>query len=121
LPTEDRARALIAGLPAYVRRLRAIEDLEEKIVAELVREGEVAMRGGLDAEAGMRASFPTRWLDKLNDLIERHNRYYPVEANLPMRLCTGEWVDRGGAPWKARAPMMNDELIARAVQQFSGG
>ncbi len=113
--TEERMRAVIAGLPAYIRRLRAIEDLEEAIVRALVRKGDAGARASLDVETCMRESFPMRSLEKLHDLVERHNRYYPIEANLPMRPGTGEWVDRGGAIWRPRAPVSVDDLVVRAL------
>jgi hypothetical protein len=118
--TEERVRALVSGLPAYVRRLRAIEDLEDAIVSALARKGDAAARAGLGLEDRMRASFPMRSLEKRNDLVERHNRYYPIEANLPMRPGTGEWLDRNGAVWKARAPLSVDDLVARALAAMGG-
>jgi hypothetical protein len=32
LPTDERIRAIVAGAPAFARRLRAIEDLEAAMV-----------------------------------------------------------------------------------------
>ncbi len=31
----------------------------------------------------------------LNELIDKHNRYYPIEANLPIDVRTGRLLDRG--------------------------
>jgi hypothetical protein len=53
-------------------------------------------------------------LARLDDLIARHNRWYPIEANLPMHPRTGELVDRTGAPWRPMPPRTLDELLARA-------
>jgi hypothetical protein len=39
-------------------------------------------------------------LDRLNDLISRHNRYYPIEAKLAIDPRTGELLDRDGKHWK---------------------
>ena len=34
-----------------------------------------------------------RWrFDEVNDLIDRHNRYFPTEARLPMDPRTGDFV-----------------------------
>ncbi|HTQ41822.1 MAG TPA: hypothetical protein VMI75_03625 [Polyangiaceae bacterium] len=86
LSTEERVRALVAGLPAFVRRLRTIEDLEAAIV-RLVASGQHERQA--------------KWLlDRLNDLVSRHNRYYPIEAELPIDPRTGELLDRDGKHWK---------------------
>ncbi len=84
-----------AGGPlAYMLRLREIE------AQTAAHEG--ALRGQREALAdecaGDRAMFELRWrafaqgwrFDEVNDLIERHNRWYPVESRLPMDPRTGE-------------------------------
>jgi hypothetical protein len=114
LSTEERIRAMVAGPPAFMRRLRTIEDLEEAIVRVLVEEGAKAAGAGLDPEQEMRGSFPTASHRRLSDLVGRHNRYYPIEANLPMRPRSGELVDRDGAAWRPRRCLSVEEFIARA-------
>jgi hypothetical protein len=109
LTTEDRVRAIAAGPPAFIRRLRAIEDLEEGIVRVLVECCE---------EARMRAEAPVRALERLNDLVGRHNRYYPVEANLAMHPRTGALIDRTGQPWQPMTLRTLDELVARAMARL---
>jgi hypothetical protein len=101
IATEDRVRAVVAGPPAYVRRLRAMEDLEAAIVRILAS-------GQLEREA--------IWLlEQLNDLVSRHNRYYPIEANLPIDPRTGELLDRNGRHWKPLPTLSLDELKGRAT------
>jgi hypothetical protein len=78
LTTEDRVRAVAAGPPAFMRRLRSIEDLEEGIVRVLVERCEDACARELDVEAHVREGAPLRALERLNDLVSRHNRYYPI-------------------------------------------
>jgi hypothetical protein len=40
---------------------------------------------------------------RIDDLIERHNRWYPVEAQLPMDPRTKDYVKVGGRPyWRER-------------------
>jgi hypothetical protein len=114
LSAEERIRAVVAGPPAFLRRLRAIEDLQEAIVRVLVEKGAKAAAAGLDAEQAMRGAFPAASHRTLCDLVARHNRYYPIEANLPMRRTTGEMVDRDGAPWRPRPCVSVEEFIARA-------
>ena len=46
-----------------------------------------------------------RWrFDEVNDLIERHNRWYPVEARLPMDVRRRDYVLVNGQPY-ARRPL----------------
>ena len=69
----ERVRAQ-EGLPAHLYRLGRIEQLIEKFVGEL---------RALDEEA--RGKYAASLdLSRLNLLIENHNRYYPIEANLPI-------------------------------------
>ena len=106
---EDRVRAL-AGPPAYMRRKRAIEDLEEKLVNNtlaLLRAG----RAPDEIEARTR-----RDLARRNDLVDRHNRYYPAEANLPIHPRTGRLLERG-APWKPLEGWTVETLVERAKER----
>ncbi len=120
LTTEDRVRAAAAGPPAYMRRLRSIEDLEEGIVrvlAELCEEARAAGQPAEEQAAHARAAAPKHALKRLDDLIARHNRWYPIEAELPMQPRTGELLDRTGDPWRPmRAPTL-DDLLARAMSR----
>jgi hypothetical protein len=111
ISTEDRVRAL-AGPPAYVRRRRAIEDLEQAIVDRLIE--------ARDLTDPLRVLRSKRAIDTLlarvNDLIERHNRYYPSEANLPLQPRTGALLERG-VPWKPLPPVTVEALLARIGQR----
>jgi hypothetical protein len=112
--TDERVRAIAIGPPAHLRRLRAIEDLEEMIVRSLVERISEARAACVDIEAYARARPPRRALERLADLIERHNRFYPIEANLPMHPRTGELVDRTGAPFRPLPQADLAHLLARA-------
>jgi hypothetical protein len=118
LTTEERVRAATAGPPAFMRRLRSIEDLREGIVRVLVEHCEEAREEGADVETHAREAAPLRALARLNELVSRHNRYYPVEANLPMQAGTGRLIDRTGEPWKPMAACSIDELLAVALERF---
>jgi len=87
---EERIRAM-EGVPSHIWRKRLIEDLMERIQKELVAllasSGELAAR----TRAG---EFD---LVRLNTLIDDHNRYYPIEANLPIDVATGRLLDKNGA------------------------
>jgi hypothetical protein len=105
LADEQRMRALVMGPPAFMRRLRAIEDFEEVILRALRRRDEATPEG---------PSFPEGSYAKLLSLVAAHNKFYPVEANLPINPKTGEMLDRNGKPWRPRVCPSRGELIARA-------
>ncbi len=104
---DARVRAA-AGVPAYMRRKRRIEDLEEAMRQALVEVYQQALEdnGGDEAAAKNTMQQRAREMDLglLNDLIDRHNRYYPIEANLPSDVKTGKLMV-SGKPWEPLALM----------------
>jgi hypothetical protein len=104
LALADRVRAQ-EGIPAHLRRKREIEDLTALAVACL-----------RDARATGRTAWEVRRLarmidlDRLNTLIDRHNRYYPIEANLPIDPKTGGSLD-GGKRWEPLALVTAESLL----------
>ena len=108
LTVDERLRAYAQGVPGHIRRRRRIEDLEARLVAELA-----AAELPAETLAGARA---TADLALLNELIARHNRYYPIEANLPIEVRTGRLLERG-APWRPLPAVTGCELLARAAAQ----
>jgi hypothetical protein len=90
LTAAERVGAAIAGAPAYARRLRAIEDLEARLAQWLA--------DGIEPNDKARRAFADE-LDHLNELIDRHNRYYPAERNLPCDPRSGAMLDHG-RPWR---------------------
>jgi hypothetical protein len=98
-----------------VRRLRAIADETETHEREL----EEAWRG-LAAECRDAPEFARRWRERaeawdfwwLNRLIDRHNRYYPIESNLPMDPRTGDFVLVGGQPYRKK-PLDAEWILER--------
>jgi hypothetical protein len=117
LGTEERVRAVVGGPPAFARRLRAIEDLEESIVRAIVELCETSRGATADLEARVRAGVPGGAIERLDDLVRRHNRYYPLEANLGMHPRTGEMLDRTGRPWRPMSARTLDELVVRALDR----
>ncbi|MCL2449788.1 MAG: hypothetical protein FWD17_12645, partial [Polyangiaceae bacterium] len=69
LPAEERLRATAAGPPAHLRRLRAIEDLEARIVQLLAERDAEARAAHVDPDAYVHAHAPRRALERLADLI----------------------------------------------------
>ena len=107
LSLEDRLRAYAQGVPGYMRRRRRIEDLEAKLIEKLAA-------APAPAETVATAEVVAD-LALLNDLIDRHNRYYPIEAQLAVDVRTRRLVERG-APWRPLPPVTAADLLARAVR-----
>jgi hypothetical protein len=94
LTTAERINALVAGPPAWSLRKRQIEDLEAALAKE--------------------ARSPTAHFEKrlalLNELIDKHNRWYPIEANLPFDYRTSRLME-GGKPWRPLEPHTLESLL----------
>lgn len=95
--------ASLSGPRHYMLRLRAIEELTAAHERELgVRYGEL-----MRLEPG---SFARRWaeeagqprFEEVNALIARHNRWYPVEARLPMDPRRGDFALVNGRDYRLR-------------------
>jgi hypothetical protein len=117
LSTSDRVRAAVMGAPAYATRKKSLEDAEERYVRVLValHDALVAKLGaGADHAAVARAlheKAATFDLKKMNALVVSHNRWYPIEANLPVDLRTGEYLIYGKR-WLPEEPWTVARLIA---------
>lgn len=113
LTTEERVRAA-SGVPAFIRRRRRIEDLQQALDLELSQLLKEARLEAGDDELLAQQLFETRAreldLRLLNDLIDRHNRFYPIEANLPIDVRTGRLMS-GGKPWKPLERVQHQHLI----------
>jgi len=107
LSIEERLRAYAQGAPGYIRRKRRIEDLEDRLIRQLAAAPTPAQTA---ASAEVVAD-----LALLNDLIAKHNRYYPIEANLPIDVQTRRLVERGGTPWRPLPAVTVADLLARAA------
>ena len=100
-PTLERYLRAAGGPLFYMRRLRQIEDAtrrHEQALAE--RYAELAATvppAGL--AAAWRAEAATWDFAELNRLIDQHNRWYPVEAQLPMDPRSGDYALVRGRPY----------------------
>ena len=103
-PSPESYVASLGGPLPYMVRLREIEAetrAHEQALAEVWRE--LAIACGDD-----RASFARRWrriaarwnFTAVNELIERHNRFYPAEARLPMDPRTRDFALVNGRPYR---------------------
>ncbi len=93
-PAADTYLLATGGPLAYMLRLREIEQRTEQHEGELrAAWHELAAVSGGDADRFHRewlAAARGRSFDEVNDLIDRHNRWYPVESRLPMDPRTGD-------------------------------
>ena len=92
-PDPDSYIASLGGPLPYMQRLRQIEALTREHLARL--EEAYAERGPDWRQIAARWDF-----GDVNDLIERHNRWYPVEARLAMSPRTGDFVPVGGRSYR---------------------
>jgi hypothetical protein len=115
LTVDERIRALTIGVPAWAARKRKIEDDQQRLVTELVElhDGLVAKkRPANEIELALLAAANTLDLAKLNELVGSHNRYYPIEANLPMDR-RGNYLVYGRV-WKPEEAYTAVRLVALA-------
>jgi hypothetical protein len=108
--------AALAGPRAWMRRLRAIEIAVGLHEVQLASAWE-ALR---EEHGDDPARFAREWrvcaeqwdFHEVNDLIERHNRYFPAESRLPMNPRTGDFVPVNGRPY-TREPLDTAWILAR--------
>jgi hypothetical protein len=105
-PLPESYVASLGGPLPYMVRLREIA--EETQAHE--RALEIAWRGLARAAGRDARAFARRWravvrrwnFTAVNELIERHNRYYPAEARLPMDPRTRDFALVNGEPYRKR-------------------
>jgi hypothetical protein len=119
----DRYALSLAGPPAHSRRLR---EIEEEIAAHEEQLGQAWVESveahGEDAAGFARAwrALAERWrFDAVNELIERHNLFYPAEARLPMDPRTRDFVPVGGRPYRLR-PLDSRWILERFPPERPG-
>jgi hypothetical protein len=102
----DSYVASLGGPLPYMLRLREIERSTAAAEAELgARWRELAGECGADP-----AEFSRRWREEagafdfgeVNELIARHNRWYPTESRLPMDVRRRDYVLLNGEPYTRR-------------------
>lgn len=118
---EKKIQAL-SGPPYYIVRARRIEIMTDQLMEDLAAEyGKMINKLG-----GRPAVFARKWkklveswpLDRINDLIEKHNMYYPVEADLRMDPKSGAPM-MGSGPWKPREKITAESLLDRFPPHIS--
>jgi hypothetical protein len=99
-PEADAYVASLGGPLPYMRRLR---EIDEAVAEHLDRLEEAYAEAAGDADAWRRIA--SRWdFTDVNDLIERHNRWYPIEARLAMDPRSRDFVKVGGRDYR-REPL----------------
>jgi len=113
--TEATVRALGVGVPSYAARKRRIEDGVDDLLSFL-EEHEAKLRaegkGDREIAGALEAAARRIDLDALNRLVEHHNRYYPIEADLPIDPRTGAFLLRRGTPFEPELPLDAARLLA---------
>jgi len=105
-PSADAYLSATRGPRPYMLRLREIETQRarhEEVLAEAWH--------AVAHESDGQIAFADRWrqiagevvFDEVNDLVDRHNRWYPIEAELPMDPRTGGYVLVGGRDYRLPA------------------
>ena len=90
-PEADIYVASLGGPLPYMQRLKTIELMEAEQTERLAATREETGGGEAWIERVKRWRF-----DEINDLIEKHNRWYPIEARLPMDPKSRDFVTIGG-------------------------
>ncbi len=125
-PLSSRAAQTQRSIEAYLKagvRPRWMERVSEidAAIARERRELSHAYRALRSECAGDAATFAERWHElaehwpfgALNELIEQHNAWYPIERDLPLNPRTGDYVRVGGRSY--RRPVLGPAWI---LQQF---
>jgi len=115
-PRADAYLAATRGPLPYMLRLREIEQRTEEHEEKLLGAWRV-LAEECDGDA---ARFLRRWraaakraaFDEVNDLIDRHNRWYPVESRLPMDPRRGDYALLNGRDYRL-PPLDGDWVLER--------
>lgn len=115
-PSADAYLLATRGPLPYMLRLREIERQTEDH-EERLRTAWGALAEECDGDA---ARFRRRWraaargvvFDELNELIDRHNRWYPVESQLPMDPRSGDYALVNGRDYRL-TPLDAEWVLAR--------
>lgn len=115
-PTAEAYLVATRGPLPYMLRLRAIEQAMADLETTLDNAWHALRAECADAPARFRLEWTARAhalrFDELNDLIDRHNRWYPVESRLPMDPRTGDYALVNGRDYRL-APLDADWVLER--------
>jgi hypothetical protein len=104
-PAPDGYLAALGGPLPYMVRLREIDELTAAHERALTDAWQ-ALAADLDDCAAFAEAWRARvtsWsFDEVNDLIDRHNRFYPAESRLPMDPVRGDHALVNGEDYRRR-------------------
>jgi hypothetical protein len=113
---------LKAGVkPRWMERIAEIDHA----IAYQKRRFARAHRTLREASEGDEAVFAQRWrefaerarFDELNELIQQHNDWYPIERDLPMDLRTRDYVLVGGRDYR-REPLSSEWVLRQFPAKY---
>jgi hypothetical protein len=123
-PSAEAYLVATRGPLPYMLRLREIEQRTEEHESTLSD----AWRALADEHADDPQGFTRTWrataeaeaatFDEVNDLIDRHNLWYPVESRLPMDPRTGDYALVNGRDYR-RAPLDAAWVLERFPAELS--
>ena len=100
--------------PRFMQRLMDIEGAiteHRRRLGFLYEDMRSACAGDHDAFEGRWRALAARWsFDRVNELIEQHNEYYPIERSLPIDLRTGEYLTISGRSHR-REPLDGEWIL----------
>jgi hypothetical protein len=110
----DGYLASLGGPRHYMLRLREIEAMtaEHEHALEVERERLASTVSAEDFPKAWRAVAESWGFDEVNQLIDRHNRWYPVESRLPMDPRRGDFVLVNGRDYRLEL-LDADWILAR--------
>ncbi len=131
-PLSSRASQTQRSIDAYLKsgvRPRWMERVVE-IDAGIARERRRLQQAYVELQhecGGNVGLFEYRWravaqtwaFGELNDLIEQHNEWYPIERDLPLNPRTGDYVRVGGRSY--RRPVLGPEWVLEQFPPPSAG
>lgn len=114
-PSAEAYLVATRGPLPYMLRLREIERVTEEHETRLREEWRA-----LALECGDAAEFEARWVavaraasfDEVNELVDRHNRWYPAESRLPMDPRRGDYALVNGRDYRLE-PFGPEWVLAR--------
>jgi hypothetical protein len=121
-PSADGYLAALGGPLPYMIRLRELTRLTTAHEQRLADAWKALAATGLDDEAfaaAWRAEVEGWSFCEVNELIDRHNRFYPAESRLPMDPSTRTYALVGGEDYRRR-PLDSAWALARFPASLTG-
>jgi hypothetical protein len=121
-PSAEAYLVATRGPLPYMLRLREIEQRTADLESSLGEAWEALRSECGDDEDRFRREWTSRVtelrFDELNDLIDRHNRWYPAESRLPMDPRTGDYALVNGRDYRLE-PFDAERVLERFPAELS--